>query len=47
MVLKFLLALVYIFIAFSVAFLMKYKADQMKLLAWLAFNQILTSFIFT
>ncbi len=44
-VLKFLLALVYIFIAFSVAFLMKYKADQMRLLVWLAFNQILTSFI--
>lgn len=44
-VLKFLLALLYIFIAFTVAFLMKYKADQMKLLVWLAFNQILTSFI--
>jgi O-antigen/teichoic acid export membrane protein len=44
-VLKFLLAMLYIFIAFSVAMLMKYKADQMKLLAWLAFNQILTSFI--
>jgi O-antigen/teichoic acid export membrane protein len=40
-----MLAMVYIFIAFSVAFLMKYKADQMKLLCWLAFNQILTSFI--
>lgn len=44
-VLKFLLAIVYIFIAFTVAFLMKYKADQMRLLVWLAFNQILTSFI--
>jgi O-antigen/teichoic acid export membrane protein len=44
-VLKFLLALLYIFIAFTVAFLLKYKADQMKLLVWLAFNQILTSFI--
>ena len=44
-VLKFLLAMLYIFIAFSVALLMKYKADQMRLLAWLAFNQILTSFI--
>ena len=44
-VLKFILAMVYIFIAFAVAMLMKYKADQMKLLAWLAFNQILTSFI--
>jgi O-antigen/teichoic acid export membrane protein len=44
-VLKFLLAMVYIFIAFTVAMLMKYKADQMRLLAWLAFNQILTSFI--
>ena len=44
-VLKFLLAMVYIFIAFTVAMLMKYKADQMKLLVWLAFNQILTSFI--
>ncbi len=44
-VLKFLLAILYIFIAFTVAFLMKYNADQMKLLVWLAFNQILTSFI--
>ncbi|MCX6245808.1 MAG: oligosaccharide flippase family protein [Bacteroidetes bacterium] len=44
-VLKFFLAMVYIFIAFVVALLMNYKADQMKLLAWLAFNQILTSFI--
>lgn len=44
-VLKFMLAMVYIFIAFTVALLMNYKADQMKLLAWLAFNQILTSFI--
>ncbi|MGA3015195.1 MAG: oligosaccharide flippase family protein [Bacteroidales bacterium] len=44
-VLKFLLALLYIFIAFTVAFLMKYKAEQMKLLIWLAINQILTSFI--
>jgi O-antigen/teichoic acid export membrane protein len=44
-VMKFLLALVYIIIAFGVAFLMKYKADQMRLLVWLAFNQILTSFI--
>jgi O-antigen/teichoic acid export membrane protein len=44
-VLKFLLAMAYVFIAFTVAILMKYKADQMKLLVWLAFNQILTSFI--
>jgi O-antigen/teichoic acid export membrane protein len=44
-VLKFMLAMVYIFIAFAVAMMMKYKADQMRLLAWLAFNQILTSFI--
>ena len=44
-VLKFLLSIVYILIAFTVALLLGYNGSQLKLLGWLAFNQILTSFI--
>jgi len=44
-VLKFLLALLYILITFSIALILGYNAGQMRLLAWLGFNQILISFV--
>ena len=45
-VLKFMLSLVYSLIAFLVAiFVMKYEGSQLKLLGWLAFNQIMLSFV--
>lgn len=44
-VLKFLLSLLYILVTFSVAMILGYKADQMRLLAWLGFNQILISLV--
>ncbi|MFH1160014.1 MAG: oligosaccharide flippase family protein [bacterium] len=45
LVLKFLLALVYILITFTVALLLGYTGEQFALLAFLAFNQFLISFI--
>jgi len=45
LVLKFLLGLLYLFVAFLVAFLLGYSPDQFRLLGWLAFNQFLLSFI--
>ena len=44
-VMKLLLALVYVLIAFTVALSLKYNSAQLKLLAWLCFNQILISFV--
>jgi O-antigen/teichoic acid export membrane protein len=44
-VLKFFLALVYIFITFAIALLLGYNTAQLELLGFLAFNQILISFI--
>ncbi|MFZ4522592.1 MAG: oligosaccharide flippase family protein [Bacteroidales bacterium] len=45
LVLKLLLGLTYVVIAFIVAWILKYNADQFKLLGWLALNQFLLSFI--
>jgi O-antigen/teichoic acid export membrane protein len=45
LVLKLLLGLTYVVIAFVVAVILRYNADQFKLLGWLAFNQFLLSFI--
>lgn len=44
-ILKFLLALVYVAVTFSVALIIGYNASQLKLLAWVGFNQFLLSFI--
>lgn len=45
LVLKLLLGLTYVVIAFVVAIILRYNADQFRLLGWLAFNQFLLSFI--
>ncbi len=45
LVLKLLLGLTYVVIAFVVAFILRYNADQFRLLGWLALNQFLLSFI--
>ncbi|MCK9219002.1 MAG: oligosaccharide flippase family protein [Bacteroidales bacterium] len=45
LVMKLLLGLVYVSITFLVALILRYNADQLKLLAWLALNQFLLSFI--
>ncbi len=45
LVLKLLLGLTYIIIAFAVALILKYNAEQFRLLGWLALNQFLLSFI--
>ena len=45
LVLKLLLGLTYVVIAFIVALILRYNADQFRLLGWLAFNQFLLSFI--
>ncbi|MCX6252655.1 MAG: oligosaccharide flippase family protein [Bacteroidetes bacterium] len=45
LVMKIMLAAVYIVITFIIAFIMNYNAAQLKLLGILAFNQILVSFI--
>ncbi|MDP1623075.1 MAG: oligosaccharide flippase family protein [Bacteroidales bacterium] len=45
LVLKLLLGLTYVVIAFIVAFILKYNAEQFRLLGWLALNQFLLSFI--
>ena len=44
-VLKFLLAIVYVAVTFLVALIIGYNAAQLKLLAWVGFNQFLLSFI--
>ena len=45
LVLKLLLGLTYVVIAFVVALILRYNADQFRLLGWLALNQFLLSFI--
>ncbi|MEI6433421.1 MAG: oligosaccharide flippase family protein [Bacteroidota bacterium] len=45
LVLKLMLAVIYILIIFSVALILNYSAAQFRLLGWLAFNQFLLSFI--
>ena len=45
LVLKFLLGLVYVLLAFVIAIVLRYSAAQFWLLGWLAFNQFLLSFI--
>lgn len=45
LVLKILLGILYFFLAFSIALLLGYNADQLRLLGWLALNQFLLSFI--
>jgi O-antigen/teichoic acid export membrane protein len=45
LVLKLLLGLTYVVIAFIVALILRYNADQFRLLGWLALNQFLLSFI--
>ena len=45
LVLKLLLGLVYVIIAFIGALLLRYNAEQFRLLGWLAFNQFLLSFV--
>lgn len=44
-ILKFLLAVVYVVVTFAVALIIGYQAPQLKLLAWVGFNQFLLSFI--
>ena len=43
--LKLLLTVLYVVITFSIAFILKYNAEQLKLLGFLCFNQFLLSFI--
>jgi O-antigen/teichoic acid export membrane protein len=45
LVLKLLLAISYVVIAFVGALILRYNAEQFRLLGWLAFNQFLLSFI--
>jgi len=45
LVVKLLLGLAYVIIAFIIALILRYSADQFRLLAWLALNQFLLSFI--
>ncbi|MCX6266406.1 MAG: oligosaccharide flippase family protein [Bacteroidetes bacterium] len=45
LVLKLLLGLTYLVIAFIAALILQYNADQFRLLGWLALNQFLLSFI--
>jgi len=45
LVLKFLLGLIYVFITFLIALILRFNAAQFKLLGLLAFNQFLLSFI--
>jgi O-antigen/teichoic acid export membrane protein len=44
-ILKFLLTVVYVAVIFIVALIIGYRGDQLKLLAWVGFNQFLLSFI--
>jgi O-antigen/teichoic acid export membrane protein len=45
LVVKLLLGLAYVLIAFIMALILRYSADQFRLLGWLALNQFLLSFI--
>jgi O-antigen/teichoic acid export membrane protein len=45
LVLKLLLGMIYVVIAFIAALILRYNADQFRLLGWLALNQFLLSFI--
>ena len=45
LVLKFLLGVTYVIIAFVIAMILNYSAAQFRLLGWLALNQFLLSFI--
>ena len=45
-VIKFLLAILYIAVTFSIALIIGYRGEQLYLLAFLGFNQLLISFIF-
>ncbi|HPS63460.1 MAG TPA: oligosaccharide flippase family protein [Bacteroidales bacterium] len=45
LVLKLLLGLSYVVLAFAIALILRYDAEQFKLLGWLALNQFLLSFI--
>lgn len=45
LVLKFMLAFVYVAAIFAVALLIGYRGEQLKLLAWVGLNQFLLSFI--
>ncbi len=45
LILKILLAISYVFITFIVGWIIGYNTGQFKLLAWIAFNQFLLSFI--
>ncbi len=45
LVVKLLLGLSYVIIAFIIALILRYSADQFRLLGWLALNQFLLSFI--
>lgn len=42
---KLVLGVLYALVAFSIGFVIGYNADQMKMLAWVGFNQVLLSFI--
>lgn len=42
---KLLLGLLYAFVAFGIGIVIGYNADQLRMLAWVGFNQILLSFI--
>jgi O-antigen/teichoic acid export membrane protein len=44
-VMKLVLAVLYVLVAFVVALFLRYNPAQMKMLAWLCFNQVLISFI--
>jgi len=44
-ILKFLLTFVYVAVTFIVALIIGYDGDQLKMLAWVGFNQFLLSFI--
>jgi O-antigen/teichoic acid export membrane protein len=44
-VMKLVLALVYVAVAFVVALFLRYNPAQLKMLGWLCFNQILISFV--
>jgi O-antigen/teichoic acid export membrane protein len=44
-VLKFMLTFLYVAVTFAVALLIGYKGEQLKMLAWIGFNQFLLSFI--
>ncbi|NCA76688.1 MAG: hypothetical protein EOM90_10155 [Alphaproteobacteria bacterium] len=45
LVLKLMLGLIYVLLVFLIALILRYNADQFRLLGWLALNQFLLSFI--